>query len=406
MGKTSNVRHQTPEIPSLVPGKKNDADERVIESKGVSYTAQDCIDVIRNLAESFPNTNITRDFFRKNSELPESVYTGFFGTFPEFLRSAELQHSRAANKVRNQVARHAAVDHIRKISDQRLSMDELYVRKDKKRFQTMVACSDLHDQECDPFYLRVLTDTIKNVNPDVICLDGDIFDVPEFGRYNVDPREWDVVGRVQSGLKIIADIREAAGDKTQIDFIEGNHEARVIRHLLESDPGLRALLSGLHDFDLRKLFGLDRYEVNYIANCDLFTFTDAQQRKEVSKNFKLYWGCVLAHHYPHGRDYGTPGFNGHHHKHQSYSEHNVNYGSYEWHQMGGGHKREASYCDGSKWNNGFLVVMADTQTKSVVFDYSSVGDTFAVSAGKIYAREEHEFYPALSKELDMRVQNS
>lgn len=397
--KTVNERHQKPDIPSLsVPGE----DKNTIESKGVSYTAEDCIEEIQTLADEFPDRPITRDFFRRNSDLPESVYTGFFGTFPEFLRAADLQHSRAANKVRNQVARHAAVDHIRKISDERLSMDKLYVRKDKKRFQTMVACSDLHDQECDPFYLRVLLDTIKNVNPDVICLNGDIFDVPEFGKYTVDPREWDVVGRVRTGLDIIGSIREAAGDKTQIDFIEGNHEARVIRHLLEADPGLRALLSGLHDFDLRKLFGLDQYEINYVANCDLFTFTDAQQRKEVAKNFKMYWGCLLAHHFPHGKKYGMPGFNGHHHKHMVWSEHNVTYGSYEWHQTGGGHIREASYCDGSKWNNGFLVVMADTQTKSVVFDYSSVGDTFAISAGKIYAREADEFYPALTKELDMR----
>jgi hypothetical protein len=26
---------------------------------------------------------------------------------------------------------------------------------------------------------------------------GDIFDLPEFGKYGVDPREWDVVGRIK-----------------------------------------------------------------------------------------------------------------------------------------------------------------------------------------------------------------
>jgi len=390
---TKNIRHQKPDIPSL------------IESKGVEYSAQDCIDELIKLADDFPERAITRDFFRRNSNLPESVYTGFFGTFPEFLRAAGLQHSRAANKIRNQIARHAAIDELKEVSYTRIGLDELYVRKDKKRFKTMVACSDLHDEECDPFYLRVLIDTIRNVKPDVVCRNGDIFDVPEFGKYSIDPREWDVVSRLQTGLEIIAQIREAAGE-AQIDFIEGNHEARVIRHLLEADPGLRAVLSGLHEFDLRKLFKLDQYEVNYVANCDLFTFTDAQQRKEVSKNYKLYWGCVMAHHFPHGKQYGTPGFNGHHHKHQVWSEHNMNYGAYEWHQTGGGHIREASYCDGSKWNNGFLVVVADTQNKSVVFDYSSVEDTFAISAGKIYSREPDEFYPALSKELDLRKANS
>jgi hypothetical protein len=100
-----------------------------------------------------------------------------------------------------------------------------------------------------------------------------------------------------------------------------------------------------------------------------------------------------------------PGFNGHHHRHIVWSEHNAHFGSYEWHQMGAGHVRDAPYCDGSKWNNGFLVIMADTQTRDVVFDYTTVGSTFSLSAGRMYARQVEEFYPALVKELDMRALN-
>jgi len=46
--------------------------------------------------------------------------------------------------------------------------------------------------------------------------------------------------------------------------------------------------------------------------------------------------------------------------------------------------------------------MADTGTRDVVFDYCSVGATFSLAAGRMYARQEEEFYPALIKELDMR----
>lgn len=402
-----NTKHVKTEIPSIADtlGKDSATNTRLVKVKGATFTAEDCITDLQGLAGDYPDRRITRDFYRQNGSCPEAAWTGHFGNFPEFLRQADLEHTRHANKIRNAAARHAAVDELRVVSAKRSELGETYARDDKGgRFKTMVACSDLHDEECDPFYLRVLCETIKDVNPDVVCLDGDIFDVPEFGKYGVDPREWDVVGRMEKGLDIIRQIREAAPE-AQIDFIEGNHEARVIRHLLECSPAIKHLLSGLHNFDLTKLFKLDEYEVNYVANADLFTFTDAQTRKEMSKNHKLYWGCLLAHHFPHGRDIGMPGFNGHHHRHIVWSEHNAHFGSYEWHQMGAGHVRAAPYCDGTKWNNGFLVAMADTITRDVVFDYCSVGSTFALSAGKMYAREPEEFYPDLVKELDMRSEN-
>lgn len=403
-----NTKHVKTEIPSLTDTLGKDAtlaNVNIVTVHGQDYTSQFCIDDLKAISEEYPNRRITRDFYRQNGSAPEAAWTGHFGNFPEFLRQSGLEHTRNANKIRNAAARHAAVDELRQVSASRRELGSVYPRDDKfGRFKTMVACSDLHDEECDPFYLRVLCETIKDVNPDVVCLDGDIFDVPEFGKYNVDPREWDVVGRMEKGIDIIRQIREAAPE-AQIDFIEGNHEARVVRHLLECSPAIKHLLSGLHDFDLTKLFKLDEFEVNYIANADLFTFTDAQTRKEMTKNYKYYWGCLLAHHFPHGRHIGMPGFNGHHHQHVVWSEHNAHYGAYEWHQMGAGHTRDATFCDGTKWNNGFLVVMADTQTRDVVFDYSYVGSTFSLSAGKMYARQPDEFSPALIKELDMRVAN-
>ena len=420
----ANEKHHKTDIPSLseiawkdeatgarvITGKTadtsvDDDDMPVVTIRGYSYTSQDCVDDLKAVSEAFPDKRITRDFYRQQGQCPEAAWTGHFGNFPEFLKQADLEHTRNATKIRNQVARHAAVDELREVSAKRSELGTVYERDDPTgRFKTMVACSDLHDKECDPFYLRVLCETIKDVNPDVVCLDGDIFDVPEFGKYGVDPREWDVVGRMKSGIDIIRQIREAAPE-AQIDFVEGNHEARVIRHLLECSPAIKHILSGIHGFDLTKLFKLDEYEVNYVANADLFTFTDAQTRKEMSKNHKYYWGCVLAHHFPQGRDHGMPGFNGHNHKHLVWSEHNATYGSYEWHQMGAGHIREASFCDGTKWNNGFLVVMVDTATRDVVFDYCSIGSTFALAAGRMYARQPEEFYPALVKELDLRKEN-
>lgn len=397
----TNSKHPLPEIPSLGDVTENPQHD-VIKVKDVEYTRQEIIDDLVELSEEFPDRRMTRDFYRKNANIPETAWTGMFGTFAEFLRAAKLELSRYENRIRLRTAQHASMDHLRDLNVEKMNYGDRYNRDNTHRFKTVIAASDLHDRHCDPFYLRVLVDTVRMVEPEVICLGGDIFDVPEFGRYNVDPREWDTVGHIRDGLSIIGQLREAAPG-AQIDLIEGNHENRLIRHIAESSGALRSLLSDLHGFTIEKLFKLDEYEVNYVSSADLTTFTQRQLKDEIAKNYKVYWRTVLAHHFPHGRNRGMPGFNGHHHQHHVYSEYSARMGSYEWHQLGAGHMREASYCDASKWSNGFMICNVDTHTESVVFDYTDVGSTFAVSGGTWYYREQDEYYPALSKELNFRA---
>ena len=209
------------------------------------------------------------------------------------------------------------------------------------------------------------------------------------------------MGGIRAGLDIIKQIREASPE-SGIDLIEGNHENRLIRHMAESSGALRALLCDLHGFSVGQLFKLDEFNVNYIAQADLTTFTKRQMDDELAKNYKVYYNTVLAHHFPHARAKGMPGFNGHHHQHMVHSEYTQRMGSYEWHQLGGGQMREASYCDASKWSNGFIIAFIDTYTESVVFQYVDIGPTFAMACGEVFERRADEFYPALKKELHFR----
>jgi hypothetical protein len=84
-----------------------------------------------------------------------------------------------------------------------------------------------------------------------------------------------------------------------------------------------------------------------------------------------------------------PGVNGHHHLHQVWSSFSPQRGAYEWHQMGSGHRRSASYCEGEQWNNGFCLAHIDTEKKLVTFDYISITD-HAVAGGKWYFRNPGE----------------
>lgn len=376
MGKDNNQKFDVP------------LSETIIE-KLHDGTLEQCIEDLRALAIANPEMAISRNYYRVHGKYSESAWSRFFGTFHEFKRQAGLILTRQQHMLEKNIAKHASVDHYRKMSVDRKDYAEKYIRESTSRFKTVITASDLHDKEIDPFFLRVFIDTCARVSPDVISLVGDVFDLPEFGKYTIDPREWDVVGRIKFVHdSILAPLREACPN-AQIDIIEGNHEARLLRQLADATPALRAVLSDLHGFTVGKLLGLEEYEVNYIAKADLAAYSKSDLSRELGKNYKIYWDSFLCHHFPHARNMGLPGVNGHHHKHHVWSEFNPIYGAYEWHQMGSGHKRSASYCEGEYWHNGFAIVNIDTHTHVTNFDYVPVTE-FAVSGGKWYHRSSEE----------------
>lgn len=363
-----------------------------------AWTREQCIEELRRVAEQDEDRVVTRNYFRVNGSIAESVWNVHFGTFEEFKRQAALKLTRHQHGMERAIAKHASVDHYRKMTIDRADYGDRFVVTKDSRFKTILICSDLHDVEIDPFYLRVLIDTAKRVQPDVLVFNGDVFDLPEFGKYGVDPREWDVIGRIKfAHEKIFKPLRNVCPN-AQFDLIEGNHEARLLRHLADQTPALRAVLADLHGMTIAQLLGLDKFQINYIAKADLAAFTKQDFTKQLAANYKVYYESFLCHHFPHARKMGLPGVNGHHHSHEVWPCFNPIYGAYEWHQLGSGHRRSATYCEGERWHNGFDVAHIDTKTRSTVHDYVSITD-FAVSGGKFYYRELAECETSVLKPL-------
>ena len=330
----------------------------------------------------------TRSAYRKHGVFSDRQVVNYFGNFGALRRAAGLEPSRGKNLELNQQARHVDQDLYRKMNIDKQDYCDKYRKPSADRFQTLLVASDVHDELCDPFWRRVFIDNVGRVQPDTVVLGGDIFDLAEFGRYTVDPREWDVVTKIQWVHSFLEDIRESAPD-AEIVFIEGNHEHRLLRYLSDNAQPLKALLSDLHGWTVPKLLGLDKYEVRYVARADLKTFTKTNVAKEISKNYEVFHNCFLVDHFPTGKDRGLPGVNGHHHQHKVESLYSHNYGSYEWHQLGCGHVRQADFCDGAKWNLGFMTVIIDTQEEIPLMDYHFIGET-ALIHGKHYMRGEGE----------------
>jgi transposase-like protein len=350
-----------------------------------SCTKEEALIDLRRLAEAEPEKCITRNYYRVHGKYSESCWNKFFGTFHEFKRQAGIVLTRQQHNLEQKIAKHASVDHYRAMSEERMGYADNYVVKNPSRYKKIVVASDMHDKNIDSFYLTVLLDTLKRVQPDVVVLGGDIFDLPEFGRYTTDPREWDVVGRIKFAHdNILGPIRKIC-PYAQIDFIEGNHEYRILRHLADATPALKAVLSDLHGMTVSSLLGLDKFKINYIAKGNLATYSLAEQHREVAKNYKIYFDSFLVGHEPMYSNLGFPGISGHHHKTVISSHYNAHFGNYQWVEIGGGHKLDSEYSM-SKWNHGFCILTCDTLKKETVFDTITFTQNMAVVGGKVYHR--------------------
>lgn len=351
------------------------------------FSAQDCIDCLREIALANPDQVLSRNFFRVHGPISESTWNKYFGTWEEFKRQAGIKLTRQQHNLERHIAKHASVDHYRRMNIERADYADKYLRENANRFKTRIFASDLHDEEMDPFFRRVLVDTIRRIQPDSFMVAGDGLDLPEFGKYGVDPREWGPVRRIKAYHGFCAEVRDVF--EGQFDHLEGNHEFRLLRHLGDETPALKTVLADLHGMTIRDLLGLDRFEINYVAKADLSAFREVDIKNEIGKNYKIYDECFLAHHFPQGREMNMPGVNGHHHRHQVWPHFNPMFGAYEWHQMGCGHKRDATYCAGEKWHMGFMIAHIDTLKRQVVSEYIQITD-FAVVGGKHYYRNADE----------------
>jgi hypothetical protein len=373
--------------------------ERLDPELQARFTKQDCIDLLRGMAATNPNQYITRNHFRNWSGINESTWNEFMGTFHEFKRQAKIVLSRQQHWLERNIAQHASQDHYQELDEKRWSYGEKYLRPTDKRMEVYVCATDFHDFNCDPFCYRVFIDHCRRVQPDKILLLGDLFDLPEFGKYAQDPRDWDVVGRMRWVHRLLQDLRTVCPN-AEIVFFEGNHEYRLARHMCDATPALKVVLSDLHGMDIPELFGLDEYEVRYVAKGTLKAFTKRDIEHEVNRNFEVFHNCFVAGHFPDLKKQSMWGVCGHHHKHEMLAQgENSFYGYWEFHQLGAMCVRDATYTNGKPWSNGFATVVLDKDHSDdtqlcpqVSLEYHSIKD-FACVAGEFYIRRADEAVP-------------
>ena len=250
--------------------------------------------------------------------------------------------------------------------------------------------SDIHDEEADDFALSVFIAECDRKQPDIIVLNGDIFDEYEFSKYGKDPRKIRMKERFDYVHdRVFGPLRKVCPN-AQIDFIMGNHELRIITHLADKSPNMRVYMSDVLDMGFSELFRLDRHEINWVSKFNLGVFTKSDAKNEVNKNYQVYFDSYVVCHEPDARLQKTmSGTNGHHHKASMVTEANYTMGSTSWVQTPAIHKTDADYLTKFPgWNKGFLEVVINTAEKQVSQNIRQCHDTWAEIDGIYYEKKD------------------
>lgn len=240
----------------------------------------------------------SRSAYRKSGLYSESQIAEIFGTYTEFRRAAGLHTGRIEAKIQNGRALaescHRTADYAQK---EVLRFVGKYDRKlrDKRGEKIAVVISDTHSQFLDPFAWRVAQDVVREAQPDLIVLNGDIVDFPLLSRHRNLPGSASSLN-VQSEISFVRNnvfkkLRSLAPDAT-ITWHLGNHEIRLIHYIADRATAL-ASLECLH---FSNLFGIEEFEIDLVFGGNFFHPRAADTKDAIRKTYRVYWDSFVASH--------------------------------------------------------------------------------------------------------------
>ena len=333
----------------------------------------------------------SRDHFVSNSPYTKHQIDKYFGGWTALIHSQgfdpprKKKPSKEEKKFDRQIDKYEFHKSLLNKFESELKPYTNKFRDVNKNYLTILAASDFHDEYVCPFSLSVFLDVARRVQPDIICLDGDMFDFPEVSSYDKDPSK--ILGmqrQIDFGVNnFFKPLRELC-PKAQIDFVLGNHELRLFKWLVRNPA-----LASLRCLKFNELLELDKYQINLIARKTFLTET----RKSKAQNYYIYaerlcayhgFSCSVTHAHKNLAQFGTWGFSGHVHEYQVASKKDLN-GEKQWTSLGTMARLELAeeYIDGiANWNKGFGLY--HISPSDILPEYVRIGSDSALYSGKVY----------------------
>jgi predicted phosphodiesterase len=154
----------------------------------------------------------------------------------------------------------------------------------------VVVANDFHVPWHDEQALALLRMFLRKEKPDWLILNGDFQDFWEISRFDLTPRTGKAfIEEIRLGKKILKSLRRAL-PHARITWIEGNHEFRLRRYLIQNARELY----GLSGLSVPELFGLKDLNINYVPCHPMASrFTDNFIR--VGNLYVGHWDKVSMH---------------------------------------------------------------------------------------------------------------
>lgn len=234
----------------------------------------------------------------------------------------------------------------------------------------IVTISDLHVPFHNMDFIKLFIEFLKGYQPDNIILNGDIVDFYDLSHFDKNPKR---IGVLQKELDVVNGILRLirlSCPKSQIVYIEGNHEDRL-RKFLWKNPSI----SSLRDLKLERLLRFSE-----IGNIRLAEEYDIRGMKFTHGSLVRKHGSYSAK--AEYEKYLQSGASGHTHRLGLYNK-TTNGRTDEWVETGCGCLLRPEYIKGCPdWQNGFLIthIVGDKIHNQLV---KSVDNSF-LAIGKLY----------------------
>lgn len=158
------------------------------------------------------------------------------------------------------------------------------------RVRLVVSISDTHATFLDPFTWHAFLCTIRDLAPDVVYLNGDIFEGSEISSHPKIPG-WTVPFQLEIDFarEMFRQIREVAGPKPRVIWGAGNHGLdRIARYLTQVAPAF----SGLRSLRFDKLVDLEGLDIELAQGGTIAS----PRGTENDAPGRLLFGCYRVHH--------------------------------------------------------------------------------------------------------------
>ena len=253
------------------------------------------------------------------------------------------------------------------------------VSKARDKFKLGIVLGDIHFPYQDRQALSIGEQIIQDLKPDLAIQVGDLVDAYPVSKYSKDPTR-------SSGYDLEAELTEARDFARRIVktcplyILEGNHEKRMQKYLMEKAPGL----FGLSDLSIKNLLRIDDKNCFYVQHKHLgklFVHHGDRWSKSGRKNAGETAKVIVE-------ASGLSVMLGHVHRLGSYNK-TTRGGEFEGYEVGCLCQKTAEYVADPNWQHGLArVYYQDNGSKEFFVDLIKIKEMgkkkVAVVDGKLY----------------------